>query len=160
MKKQEIHQHFIRHLQSELNTATEAAKATIATATSEEHQAKSKYDTFSLESSYLARGQARRVDELREAVERLEALPLRAFHNQSSIQLGALVRMEAGDGQTQTLFFGPAGGGETLDLDGEDVLMITPNSPLGRAAMGKTVGDCVQLKTGLDSQRFTIQSIE
>ena len=160
MTKRDIHQRFVDQLTKELESITAAAKKTIATATNEEHQAKSKYETFSLESSYLARGQAKRVEELTDALERLRMLPLKKLNDTSPIQLSALVRLEANAGERRTLFFGPAAGGEEIVVDGEEMIIVTSQSPLGQAVLGKTVGDTFDMKMGIDTQTFTVVSVE
>ena len=160
MTKAEIHQLFVDQMATELDSITAAARNTIAMATDEEHKADSKYDTFSLESSYLARGQAMRVQELTEALDRMRVLPLKELNDSSPVILSALVRLEANDGEERALFFGPAGGGEEVVVDGEEVVLITKQSPLGQAVLGKKVGDHFEIKLGLDPQRFTIVSVE
>ncbi len=160
MTKKEIHQQFVDQLTCELETITAAARSTFATATDEEHHAEGKYDTFSLESSYLARGQAKRVEELKLSLERLQMLPLKAMDETTPIQLGALVRLEAASGETRTLFFGPAGGGETITVDGEQIMILTASSPLGRAIVGKTSGYAFDIILAGQEQHFTVASVE
>ena len=160
MNKEDIHQRFVDLLSEELETLTSAAKESFATATNEAHHAEGKYDTFSLESSYLARGQAKRVQALSDARERLQVLPLKPLDASSPIQLGALVRLEAKDGETRRVFFGPAGGGEEVTVDGETVIMITSSAPLGKAILGKSVGHSFDIKMGVDVQTFTVVSVQ
>ncbi len=160
MTKEEIHRRFIDELSRELESITAAAKNSVAMATSEAHRAESKYDTFSLESSYLARGQAMRIEELRNALEQLQALPLKALSAASPVQLGALVRLEAGDGKKRTLFFGPAAGGEQISADGEEIVIMTARAPLGQALLGKTVGATFEIKIGKATHTFTVVSVE
>jgi transcription elongation GreA/GreB family factor len=160
MTKQQIHQAFLAQITTELSTITAAAKGSIATATDKAHQAEGKYDTFSLESSYLARGQAKRVDELSAARERLQLLPLKELDNTTPIMLSALIRLEAGDDDHRTIFIGPAAGGETLQANGETITIVTTHSPLGRALLGKKTGDAFKIKLGPDTKHFTILSVE
>ncbi|MBT3295017.1 MAG: transcription elongation factor GreAB [Verrucomicrobia bacterium] len=160
MTKQDIHQRFIDQLTREVETITAAAKSSFDTATNAEHQAKSKYDTFSLETSYLARGQAKRVEELNDALERLQQLPLKALDATTPILLSALVRLRADDGETRALFLGSAAGGEMISVDGEEIIMVTARAPLGQAVLGKTVGDTFDIKMGIDTQTFTVVSVE
>ncbi|MFT5122161.1 MAG: hypothetical protein ACI9TH_000874 [Kiritimatiellia bacterium] len=160
MTKAEIHQRFIQQLSDELETITAAAKNTFDVATHEESQAKSKYDTFGLESSYLARGQALRVEELTGALQRMHALPLLAFGPKTGIDLSALVRLGAADGTHQTLFISPVGGGEEIMVDDEEIIIVTPSSPLGRAVMSKVPGAKVEMMMGGVTQQFTVLSVE
>lgn len=160
MTKKEIHQRFIAQLAAELETITVAAKKSFATATDEEHHAEGKYDTFKLESSYLARGQAKRVVELTQALASLQMLPLHELHDTSPIQLGALVRLEDGDGARRGLLLGSAAGGERIVADGEEIMIVTSRSPLGRAVLGKIVGDTFVLTIGLDTRKHKVLSVE
>ena len=157
MTKKAIHQRFIHQLAAELESITASARTSIATATSEEHRAESKYDTFKLESSYLARGMARRVEELSSALDSLQMLPLKELH---AVQLGALVRLKAGEGQTRVLLFGSAAGGETITVDGDEIMIVTSRAPLGQAVLGKTAGDTFKIKIGPDTRTFTVLSVE
>jgi len=160
MTKEDIHRRFIDQLIKEWESIAAAAKNSITTATSEAHRAESKYDTFSLESSYLARGQAKRVEELKYAIERLQMLQLRQLYDTSPIQLGALVRLVSSDDKKRTLFFGPAAGGEQISADGEEIVIITAVSPLGRALLGKIEGDTLNIKIGNSNQTFRVISVE
>jgi transcription elongation GreA/GreB family factor len=160
MTKQDIHQRFIDQLGAELESITAAARSSFATATSDEHRAENKYDTFKLESSFLARGQAKRVEEVTHALECLQMLPLKELNDTSPIQLSALVRLKADDGERRTLFFGYAAGGESITVDGEEITMVTSSSPLGQALLGKTVGDSFSLKMGPTTHTFTVVSVE
>jgi transcription elongation GreA/GreB family factor len=160
MNKQQLHQLFVARLTHELESITAAAKASFATATDNEHHAEGKYDTFSLETSYLARGQAKRVAELRESLERLAHLPLKAMVPGDPIQWGALVRLEADDGERRNLLFCSAGGGEKVSVDDEDYVIITSQSPLGRALLGRTADEHVQINIAGNDRTFTIISVE
>ena len=160
MTKKDIHQCFVEQLARELESIAAAARKSFATATDEEHHADGKYDTFKLESSYLARGQAKRVEELTCALESLRMLPLRALHAASPIQLGALVRLDADDGGGRTLFLCAAAGGERVTADGEEIMIITSRSPLGQALLGKSAGETFDIRIGGDTRAFTVVSVE
>jgi transcription elongation GreA/GreB family factor len=160
MTKKDIHRRFIEQLARELESSTAAAKGTFATATSEEHHAEHKYDTFKLESSFLARGQAKRVEELTSALDSLKVLPLKALNDTSPIQLGALVRFKTGEGKTRILFFGSAAGGESITVEGEEIIIVTSRSPLGQAVLGKTVGETFKMKIGSATETLTVLSVE
>jgi transcription elongation GreA/GreB family factor len=160
MSKASIHKLFVDQLGEELESITQAARNSFETATNGEHQANNKYDTFSLESSYLARGQAKRAEDLSEALSRLRNFPIVALAPDAPIELGALVRLDAGAGDTRTLFFGPTGGGENVDLDNESITIVTATSPLVQAMIGKSVGDSFDIAMGIDVHTFTVTSVE
>jgi transcription elongation GreA/GreB family factor len=161
MTKQEIHSAFIAKISAKLDAVTQAAKQTFATATDEAHHAEGKYDTFSLESSYLARGQAKRVQELSESRDRLEQMQLNSFGKNDTILLSALIKLESDDGSDKrTLFFAPCAGGETIEIDGSEIMIITSAAPLGKAIFGKKAGDAFEIKLGPIPKTFKIISVE
>jgi transcription elongation GreA/GreB family factor len=157
--KHAIHQRFIEQLTKELGVITASAKASFASATDDANRAEHKYDTFKLEESFLARGQAKRVKELSDALESLQMLPVNDLPKGSPVQFGALIRLKAGSGTASTLLFGSAAGGETLVVDGEEITVVTVQSPLGQALSGKKAGDSFELKIGPALQTFKIVSV-
>jgi transcription elongation GreA/GreB family factor len=159
MTKKEIHKRLIDQMTRELKAITAAARTSFATATDDAHRAEHKYDTFKLESSFLARGQAKRVEELTVALDSLQMLPLKRLRGRSPVQLGALVGLRAADGGMRTLLFGSAAGGETIGVDGEDITVVTSGSPLGQAVMGKTVGDRIEIRIGNTAHTYTVESV-
>lgn len=146
----------IEQLMLDLGTLERAQFAVQQAATHEEAKPENDKDTRALEQSYLARGQARRVLELRTALSRIEGMRLRAFSAGQPIALGALVVVEAGD-QRQSIFLAPEGGGRRL-LAGS-VQVVTPESPLGRALLGKFVGDECTVRLGDRLQEKTIAEL-
>ena len=160
MTKSQIHQLFIDQLAGELEGIIAATRDSIAVATSDEHRAESKYDTFSLESSYLARGQSMRVEELTLALASLRALRMDPYKPKAPVGQGALVRLKEKGGAVQTMLMSPAAGGTEVIADGETVFVVTPVSPLGRAVWGRKKGDTFDLKMGRDVKSFTVVSVE
>jgi transcription elongation GreA/GreB family factor len=140
--KESLKEELGRLLQSELEAIERAQLATIEGATHEEAKPENDKDTRALEQSYLARGQATRVHELREAVAQVRALTLRAFQEGDPIAIGALVAIGE-RGKEAVLFVSPHGGGSRLA--GGLVQVITPASPLGRAIVGRRAGDSCEL---------------
>jgi transcription elongation GreA/GreB family factor len=132
----------VAQLYAELALQTNAARLARDEAISEESRAESKYDTHSQEAAYLAEGQARLAAEIEESIAQYAALPLPNFSAGDAISLGTLVELDAG-GKSTWYFLGPRAGGMELRADGRDVLVVTPQSPLGRQLSGKRVGDFV-----------------
>jgi transcription elongation GreA/GreB family factor len=131
----------IARLGADLETLERAHRATLEGATHEEAKPENDKDTRALEQSYLARGQAGRIEELRASLAGVTAMASRDFEGQP-IALGALVTVEE-DGAESTLLVAPGGGGARL-ADGA-VQVVTPPSPLGRALLGKQAGDDVEV---------------
>lgn len=131
-------------LTDELETLTRGARASFAAATDPDSRAENKYDTRTLEASYVARGQAQRVAELQEALHSFQALS-QDMSECLIVRLGALMTLDDG----QLYFIGPAAGGTEVIVNEQDILVITPASPLGQKLMGKRAGDTVEFRPGL-----------
>lgn len=147
MTKRALLQQIIARLESEVARFTATAQATHELATDEENRAEDKYDTRGLEASYLAIGQARQAEETAQALQAYTALALRDFAAADPIGLGALVTLATGR-QTQRYFLGPRAGGMEVEHPNGTVLVITPQSPLGRQLLGHQQGDTFPLELG------------
>ena len=154
MTKRELLDRFITGLEGELAAALSAARTAYATATDSEHHAEHKYDTFSLETSYLARGQAMRVEELGAAIAGLKGMTLGVFDATTPVDVSAWVELVSPEGERRSLLLTPVAGGQTVDTGDGVVMTMTPASPMGQQLMGRVVGDAFVLELGIDSQRF------
>lgn len=144
MKKSALRAAILQQLQQELATQTNAAVMARDEAISEESRAESKWDTHSQEAAYLAEGQAKLAGEIGTSIEIYVTLPLPDFGPQDPIAVGALVGLEAGgagSGKRAWYFLGPRAGGIEVTVDGRTILVLTPQSPLGRQLLGKHIGD-------------------
>ncbi len=144
MNKRELLTQLLAALEAEVAAMTRAALETHAEATDEENKAEDKYDTRGLEASYLAHGQSRAAEEAAQAVAQFRALPAREFTAVDPISLGALVTVET-RGNPAYYFVGPRAGGTEVEHDGHTVMVVTPQSPLGRQLVGKLEGATLQL---------------
>ncbi len=131
-------------------------KTAQAGAVHEETRAEDPKDMRSTEASYLARGLAQRVDELRSEAERLSVFPLKAFGPDDPVALSALAGLEDAGGKTSVIFVVAAGGGESLEVDGVSIRPVTPASPLGRAVMGSHAGDSIEVELPGGKREMTI----
>lgn len=132
-------------LSDELDVLTRGARTSFAAATDPDSRAENKYDTRTLEASYVARGQAQRVAELQEAVHQFQVLSGR-LPSGPVVQLGSVVKFQDG----QVYFMGPAAGGTEVMYEEQEILIITPASPLGHKLMGKREGETVELRPGVN----------
>jgi transcription elongation GreA/GreB family factor len=144
MNKRALIQKIVAQLTSELGIYFRAAQNSRAEATHEQNKAESKYDTRGLEASYLARGQSRQAAELEAAIAEFQKLEVRQFAPGDGIDVGALVELQA-DGETSCYFIGPRAGGTEVVQDKKEILVITPQSPLGSQLMEKKQGERPQL---------------
>jgi len=159
MNKRAVIRKIVARLTEELQVYFRAAHASRAEATHEQSKAESKYDTRGLEASYLARGQSRQAAEIEAAITEFEKLDVRPFTNGAGIDVGALVELEHG-GENSFYFLGPRAGGTEIIHDRKEILVITPQSPLGEQLMGKKQGDQPQLNFGGTKQSAKILSVE
>lgn len=141
MDKTLLQQQVCEHLEADLAMAIRAAQTAHQAATDEESKAENKYDTRGLEAAYLAAGQARRVEEIRQALQAWRSLQMRDFDEALGIQLGALVFLHSADGRRQCLLLGPAGAGLKLPGAAGEIMLITPRAPLGQQLLGLGVAD-------------------
>jgi len=144
MNKRALIQKIVAELTSELGVYFRAAQNSRAEATHEQSKAESKYDTRGLEASYLARGQSRQAAELEASIAEFEKLEVRKFAAGDGIDVGALVELEV-DGETSFYFIGPRAGGTEVVQDRKEILVITPQSPLGAQLIEKKQGERPQL---------------
>lgn len=162
------------------DAAMSAAKQAHETATHSETVAKSKYETFGLEASYLAHGQAQRVAECEAELLAYRGLNLLSCANELTVGLSSLVTLEDESGAVKTYFIGPGAPGmkidakidktTEIDLDiacGSElkpelgsIMVITPSSPLGLSLMGKSLDDAVQLNIGDRLKVYDITGLE
>lgn len=139
----------LENLRQELALQASAAATSRDEAISEESRAENKWDTHSQEAAYLAEGQAKLVSEISASIELYGTLPLPDFTASDAIALGAVVALEpapannSAAGARAWYFIGPRAGGMELRVDGRDLLVLTPQSPLGRQLIGKRVSDTV-----------------
>lgn len=129
-------------LKKEIATMRDAQRVAHEAATHEEAKPENDKDTRALEASYLARGQAERVRDMERADNALEFLVLRACE---TVTLGAIVELDH-DGARSVYFLAPVGGAIRAAIDGVTVQVVTPEAPMGRALVGRVVGDSVEVR--------------
>ncbi|MBI5496467.1 MAG: GreA/GreB family elongation factor [Deltaproteobacteria bacterium] len=141
-------------LTADLDAMEKAQRATVEGATHAEARAEDDKDTRALEQTYLARGQAARVEQLRDAVAQVHTMPLDGAGD--AVTLGSLVTAEHDDGGL-VVWIAPQGGGKRLA--GSAVQVVTPQSPLGAALLGRRVGDECELRVAGKLRVLNILSV-
>jgi transcription elongation GreA/GreB family factor len=159
LNKRAVIKKIIAKLAGELEIYFRAAQFSRAEATHESNKPENKYDTRGLEASYLARGQSKQAAELETAIREFEKLDARKFGDDETIAIGALVELETG-GEKLFYFIGPRAGGTEILHDQKEILVITPQSPLGEQLTGKKCGDELVLNFGGRKQSAKIVSVE
>ncbi|KQW45489.1 MULTISPECIES: GreA/GreB family elongation factor [unclassified Roseateles] len=160
MDKFFLQQQVLERLAEDLLQAEQAARAAHEAATHEENIAENKYDTLGLEAAYLATGHARRAEAVRQAMTNWRQFRPRPYDASQGIQLGALVCLIDSDDQQHQLFLGPAGGSMKLVSDAQPIQVISGESPLGRAMLGKCEGDEVSIQVAPVRQQFEVLKVQ
>lgn len=135
-------------LEEELRRQLAAQEMAADGATHAEARAETKWDTCGLEQSYLARGHAKQFETLARQVEELRAFVPPDFSGRS-IGPGALIETEM-DGETFLFFLLHCGGGTVIEIDRREITVITPDSPVGAALIGKRAGGAYSFRAGLE----------
>lgn len=160
MNKQRLLDQILVELERVRLVALNAVIQASETATSKETIARSKYETFGLEASYLAHGQAMRVAECDEDLAKFKELTLQEFDESSSVALGALITLFDENDEEQMIFLGPAAGGLKVNAGLQEIVVITPSSPLGKALIGKKLDDEVELLIGDNKKSYEIITLQ
>lgn len=145
-------------LRAKVELHVNAARAAHAEATHEESKQEDKYDTRGLEASYLAAGQARQTAEVAAALQEFAGMFLKKFPPGEPIDLTALVELEMKK-ERMFYFIGPAAGGLEVEHDGHNVLILTPQSPLGQQLIGRKQGDTFKFKVGPFIDAYRVASV-
>ena len=148
MNKENLRRQILEKLETDHQLLLRAAQSSHQAATHEENIPDSKYETLALESSYIAQGQANRAQEIKQSISAIQKMTLQDFSEQTPIRLSALVHLEDENGNTRLVFLAPAAGGMTLEHEGETVMLITPDSPLGCELIGSRVDNCITIASG------------
>ncbi len=146
MDKHQVIAVVVASLEAEAARLATAARATHAEATDAENKPENKYDTRGLEASYLAHGQSLAAREL-----------ARDFGAGDPIGLGALVTVSTP--ATSVYFIGPGAGGTEVEVGNRTVIVLTPQSPLGRQLLGRRQGDVLRTTLAGRPAELTIASV-
>lgn len=159
MNKTDLLARIIERLGVDLDVAQRAAQTAYEAATAEENIAENKYDTLGLEASYLATGQARRMEEICQARLAYQQLTLRDYDPEAGVQLSNLVLLADEQDRQQRVFLGPEAAGLKIGEGQALITVITPRSPLGQSLMGKLEGDEVVLVLGNGRQVYELVEV-
>ena len=146
MHKKELIKQIVEHLTYELNNSEQAAKNAHLAATDDQSVAETQYDTLAIESAYLAEGQSRRIIAFKKALKGFEQLSL--SDNSKHVVLGSLVQLSEDKDENHWFFIAPAAAGFRAKINGQHYTVITPQSPMGKALLGKQSDDDIHIRLG------------
>lgn len=153
--KEQLKQALLEALEATLRVLEQAYADAREGATHDEAKPENDKDTRALEASYLARGQALRLEELRGAIAEVRAMPL-GVPQGGAAALGTLICAIEGNAEVR-FFLAPHGGGTKLPGGAQ---VVTPRSPLGLALLGKRSGDECELSLGGRRRELEIIRVE
>lgn len=115
----------------------------------------------SQENSNLARGHLARLDRATEELAALEKFRPPRLAPTARVAVGAVVEVED-DGEGRTFFLAPVGAGIELTGPGGDgfLSVVTPASPVGRAVLGRNVGETIDVVVKGETREWTITFVE
>lgn len=155
----------IKQLEVDLAMQIQAAKDAHEAATHSESVAENKYDTFGLESSYLAQGQQKRVEQINQALIYFCQLTFNDncapnADSQLIAPLSLITLKAIEDEQILTFFLANHSGGLKINVNGLSMRVLTPESPLGCALLDKEIGDDVEMMIKGVMTSFEITAVE
>ena len=139
MNKSTVLQAIRLALARELHAQQQTAAAARDEATSEESRPENKYDTRSLEASYLAGALSERLRSLKQLCAFFDAWQPPAFTEDDPIAVGALVELHEGERSWLCLLV--PRGGRKVTVDGTPITLLSPAAPLGSALADALTGD-------------------
>lgn len=157
--KQKLLTELIDKMKTEMHELEAAAKSNKDFATDQEFKAESKYDTRSLEASYLASAEMSRVEDLKLDIQMLEEVDLEISQTSSEVCIGSLVELSHKE-QVRSYFLIPTAGGTLMNVEGKAVLVVSVFSPLGDAILGLKVGEDFEVETPKETRTYKILSFQ
>jgi len=155
MNKPRILKALLAELEEELRRLLAANEQASAGATDSEAKAETKWDTCGLESSYLARGHAEQFKALAAEVHNLRGF-VAPDYTDRPIGVGALMEIELG-GEAMLFFLLHCGGGIDLTVEGREVTVITPESPVGAVLLDRQPGDAFSFRAGAEGKVLRVE---
>jgi len=160
MDKRFLVDQLIDRLRASANVALHAQEAAAVEARDGATPAEKREDArAALELGGLAKAQGARAQRAIAEADSLTSFRPGVLREDAPIAVGALVEVEDGDsGEGRTFFLAPVGAGVTLTAPGGDgfLSVVTPASPIGKAVLGKRVGDVVDVTVEGDVREWEI----
>lgn len=153
MDKKKVLEAMIETIRKELEVMTRAALHARESAISDEVKSQDKYDTQSVEASYLAGAQAQRSTELQTALTMLERLLDKLSTTSPVIVDGSIIELENLKRSSQHVYILlPKEGGRKLQTDEGIIFSLSSSSPLGEELIGRKAGESFEVE--IDGRDF------
>ena len=162
MDKQFLVEQLSERLRQSASVAKKASQAAAEIARDGATPAEKREDArVALEFSGLAKGQTARAARVAAEISTLDVFRPAKLAPKGPIALGAIVEVEDGE-MGRTFFLAPVGAGIELTGPGGDgfLSVVTPISPIGKAVLGRKVGDTVEVVIQDEPREWTITYVE
>ena len=140
--KEKLKKQVISKLNEDLNSLKKAAAETRSVSSDDENKQEGKYDTRSIEASYLAEAQADQATQIEESIFKLQNLTLP--EEPDTVILGSIAILTDTEDHDLQFFLLPAGGGISLEYENQPLMVITPESPIGEKIIAKALLDNIE----------------
>ncbi|MCO4785938.1 hypothetical protein [Marinomonas atlantica] len=138
-----LFERLLNYIAGRVAIAADAVSQAKEAATSIESVAETKWDTFGLENSYLAHGQAMRLAECEEDLAYFRKF---SFSDSELVETGSILLLSRRDGWRRIIIIADRCGGGEFELEDVKVLIVTPKTPLGMSLLSKEEGDDIPMK--------------
>jgi transcription elongation GreA/GreB family factor len=149
----------IEEVEAQVQNAERGRLDAIAESKSHKGAMASRYDTFKEEAQYLAGGHNAQRIKLTKILDMLISIR----NNPQIITKGSIYAIvevsDLDDGSISKYFILPAGGGNTYDVDKEEITAINVGAPMARAFIGTVAGDKVEIKIQGTTKQFRVVSV-
>jgi len=162
MDKRFLVEQLAERLRESANVARRAGQIAADTARDGATPAEKREDArVALEFSSLAKGQTERAARVAVELSKLEIFRPAKVPPNAPIAVGAIVEVEDG-ALGRTFFLAPVGAGIELTGPGGDgfLSVVTPVSPVGKAVLGRRVGDSIEVTVEDEPREWTITYVE
>jgi hypothetical protein len=154
-KKERLKELVLDYLKGLLDQAEVVEKNEIYESKQHKGAMASRYDTFKEEAQAMMAAQQLRKATISNEIGLVSQVDIRECKN---LAIGALFRLRDGDSQ-QTYFLLPGGGGNSYDIDGETVTVLSSTAPLAVQLLNAEDEE-VEIRRGKATRLVTICLIE
>jgi transcription elongation GreA/GreB family factor len=156
--KRYIIEQLVGRVQEGVDQLASAAASSRHDAIEAEGRMQTRYGSAKEEHGYLADGLNMRVQQRAGEVARLRSLSIP--ENNFIVQQGSLVRLEDVEGKRFVDYILlPCCGGEQVQVDGNDVMVVTPESPMGSAMLGLDIGEPFSVALGNGTKNYRVANV-
>lgn len=157
--KERLLQEIKRQLTAELETLTRSYEAALMAAVDTESKPENKYDTRSLEASYLASAQTARALELKAKLRLVDAVSADLLAPRIQVGQLSLVDVISQEKKQRFFLFDPSAG-LTLRDDGITVSCLSALSPVGAALLNKAQGEYFSVGDDANQREYQVDRIQ